>query len=265
MPTDDPAPIDDAPLDDEYELEDPDEDVLQLARERTAENLRAASVALEVDDAQRAMEERHVFSKDDSLRFQFQVKHLLIATAVLAIVMTLAQFAHGVAVLMVGVTAALIATHTYLNWAERKRLDEASARRAEAFRRVRERQAAAATGGPAAATMYDEQLDDDPLGDDPRDADPDDLDQAAKPRFQINFGMADMLLAFTVAAVVLGIGAAISFKLLSVVLGLVAVVGLLAYGVGIQPPSKVVTIWWVTLVMYVVLSFLEVVGVIGGE
>ncbi|TWT35848.1 hypothetical protein KOR34_07430 [Posidoniimonas corsicana] len=247
------SPPSDAPDDDEYELEAPDESVEQLARQRAAEDLRAAGESLEIDNAQRAMEERHMLDPDEGFNFQFQVKHLLVATAVLAIGMTLAKLMHGFAVLMIFITAGLFAAHWYLSWAERKRIEEASARRNEAVRRVRERQAAQAAGD---ATMYDEELEE---------ADAEFEEAVEQTRFRINFSFQDLMIAVTVAAVVMGIGAATSFQVLAVILGLVAVSGLLAYGLGVQPPSKVVLVWWMTLALYVVICLLQAVGVLGSD
>lgn len=240
--------------DDEYELEAPDEDVLEHARKRAAADFRQATDSLEIDNAQRAMEERHMLDPSDDFQFQFQTKHLLIATAVLAIGLTLAKLTNGFAVLMVGTTVALIITHWYLNRREQKRLDEASARRAEAVRKLRERQATENIGGPP-PTMYDEELEE---------ADAEFEAAVEESRFRLSFSFQDMMIAVTVAAVVMGIGAAIGSKALAVVLGLVAVTGLLTYALGVQPPARVVMVWWVTLLLYIVVCVLQAIGTLGG-
>ncbi|TWT76078.1 hypothetical protein Pla123a_28650 [Posidoniimonas polymericola] len=239
--------------DDDYELEAPDESVEQLARQRAAAEFRHATDSLEIDNAQRAMEERHMLDPSDSFQFQFQTKHLLIATAVLAIGLTLAKLTNGFAVLMVGTTVALIITHWYLNRREQQRIDEAAARRAEVVRRSRERQATENIGGPP--TMYDEELEE---------ADAELEAAVQESRFRLSFSFQDMMIAVTVAAVVMGIGAAIGAKALAVVLGLVAVTGLLTYAVGVQPPARVVMVWWVTLLLYIVVCVLQAIGTLGG-
>lgn len=248
--------------DDEYELEAPDESVEQLARQRAAAEFREATDSLAIDDAQRAMEERHMLDPSDDFQFQFQTKHLLIATAVLAIGLTLAKLTNGFAVLMVGTTVALIITHWYLNRREQQRLDEASRRRAEAVRKLRDRQATENIGGPA-PTMYDEELEE---------ADAEFEAAVEETRFRLKFSFLDMMIAITVAAVVMGIGAALSLalgpeggsKALAVVLGLVAVTGLLTYALGVQPPARVVMVWWVTLLLYIVVCVLQAIGTLGG-
>ncbi len=204
------------------------------------------------------MEERHVFEPEDlEFKFQFRVKHLLILTAVVSLVLGMREFFNGsfAAVLIVLTLIGLIAANAYLSFKERKRFEEASARRTAAIRRVRERQAAQQRGEPL--TMYDEEV---------HQADEAFADAVQADRFRFQFSLRELMIAMTVAAVVMGFASAVgSFTIVVVVLGLIAIVGLAAYGMGFEPPQPVVMVWWMTLVLYILACLARAAGLtIGG-
>ncbi|MCA9240152.1 MAG: hypothetical protein KDA37_08135 [Planctomycetales bacterium] len=245
---------------DDYELEDADTSVDALRTQRTREDIVRAAEALEIDEAQRAMEERHMLDPEDlNFKFRFQVKHLLVATTVLSIVLALGQLldANVIAMLLVLGMLGLIAANAYLAWEERKRFNAASERRSAAIRRIRERQAAQLAGD--APSMYDEQLEEEV-----QQADEEFAEAVEDERFRLSFSMRDLLTAFTVAAVVIGLSTLFGVKALALLLGLLAVAGLTAFGIGLKPPPAVVTVWWVTMALYILLSLARAVGLIGG-
>lgn len=241
---------------DEYELEAPDDSIVDFAKQQAAEDLERANEALEIDQAQKAMEERQMFDGEDiDFKFRFQIKHMLIATTVLSLVMSLTVLleANLFAVLLVLIFIGLAAAHAFLNYREQKRVEKASQLRMAALRRMREREAGHAPSEDL--TMYDEELE--PVDEE--------FEGAVKDeRLKLSFSVKDMLIATTVAAVVMGIGALMPPPVLAVLLGLVAVTGLAAYGLGAQPPKEVITVWWMTLAMYVLLCLGRATGVVGG-
>lgn len=246
---------------DDYELEDADSTIDEMRSQRTREDIERASEALEIDEAQRAMEERRLLDAEDlDFKFRFQVKHLLVGTTVLSIVLALGQLldANVIAMLLVLGMLGLIAANAYLAWEERKRFQAAAERRAAAIRRIRERQAAQLKNGPA-ATIYDEQLADEALQ-----ADEEFAEAVDDQRFRLSFSMRDLLIAFTIAAVVIGLSTLFGVKALALLLGILAVAGLTAFGIGLKPPPVVVTVWWVTMALYILLSLARAVGLVGG-
>src|SRR5262245_11871100 len=84
--------------DDEYELEPPDPDILSSDERRGREAIEASQTAIDVDEIYREAERKRGdeilenWVRNFPSSFRFQIKHLLIATAVLAIALTLARF-----------------------------------------------------------------------------------------------------------------------------------------------------------------------------
>ena len=81
------------------------------------------------------------------------------------------------------------------------------------------------------------------------------LEEREKRAFRFQFSLQELLLTMTVAAIVLAMihlfgGPAFTAS----VLGFVALIGLIMFSVGYDPPQMVVLGWWLILVLYVVVS-----------
>ena len=92
----------------EYEVEPPDAEVTAAAERRTREAMEASQATIDIDEIyrdageQRSEEILQNWFRDFKGGFRFQVKHLLIATAVLAIILTLYRLG------MLGVVAVVV-------------------------------------------------------------------------------------------------------------------------------------------------------------
>jgi len=242
---------------DEYELEPPDEHVIAGEKQRAKDALEATKSSIDINEIYRdAAQERSSeilenWFRDFKFGFRFQVKHLLIATAVLAIILTLAKLK------MLGTTAVILVMlgvaglYLYLQWQEKKAQDEATRRRHEMYARRRahfeqsKRVADLATGSatvpPVTALPVADEMDN--------------SETESRPKFRLRFSMAELLIAMTTAAVIFGLvqilgGASNTATLL----GFLALIGLVVHALGFEPPGVIVLGWWFILVLYVVLS-----------
>jgi hypothetical protein len=249
----------------DYELEPPDEEITAAAERRGKEAIEASRADIDIDEiyrdaGQRSSEEfLDGLLKNFKLRFRFQISHLLILTAVLAIVLTLAKLQLlGVAVFLL-IVFSVAGLFFYLQIQERKAEEEATRRREEMYARRRAQMQKTAGGGAPVATP-EHPLGPLPNGD--RTAVASDETWHAPPRqgFRFRFSMAELLIAMTTAAVVFGLVHVLgSPSNTATLLGFVALIGLIVHAVGFEPPGVVVLGWWFVLVLYVCLSILAAV------
>jgi hypothetical protein len=226
-------PIDD---DDDYELElEPvDPEILRLERERAQLRTESAVKRIDINEVYGDTSQYSDLEVDLSglRQFRFTTQHLLILTAVLALVLTLYQLTGGVKT-VVSVAAVLLAGGWW--WASRlERQQEAE----------RERRRAEFHGEQVAP------LDDDALG----------SERAPRSSFKFAFSTKELLLTTTAAAVTVALLRWIGPEALSMTLGFVALGGLAAYAIGFDPPRQVVLGWWILLVMYLAVGVLAMAG-----
>ncbi len=249
----------DAAADDaEYELEPPDPTVLS-AEDRHAKEV-ADATRLRVDIDEIYSESERQFGGEmleqwlRNFHFRFQVKHLFIATAVLAIALTLSRFGLLLETLLILGMLSIIGLYVYVQRQERKQQAEAERKREELYARCREQ-----LGKQGSATA---------LGEPSRPAEavpqsapvpPNEIDeiwQEARKQeaFRFRFSLRELIIAMTFAAVLLGMirifgGAAPT----ATILGTIAFAGLVAHALGFEPPQMVILGWWFVLVFYVFL------------
>jgi hypothetical protein len=243
---------------DEYELEPPDPTVLAEEQRRAQEALESTRMSIDIDEIYREVERdrgREIIEKWFRGRsFRFQIKHLLIATAVLAILLTLAKLDMMILV-VIGVMVSIVGIYLYFQWEEKKHQDEADRRRQELYARRRAQRgqqfpsadAVPATAEPAAPFEPPPLIQ----------SEVDEIWEKAQAeqKFEFRFSMQQLLAAMTAAAVIFGavhLGGASNAATL---LGLAALLGLVVHALGYEPPSMVVLAWWFILVLYVFLSF----------
>ena len=192
--------------------------------------------------------------------FRFQIKHLLIATAVLAIVLTLNW--HGLlgTTLVLLVMISVAGLYLYLQWQEKKQQDEANRRRQEMYARRR-----AHLGQPPHPLDGDEEVPEssaEPVATAPPPSDQ--VDEASKNAivrrpFRFQFSLRELMAAMTAAALIFGLVYVLgSPSNAATLLGFIALFGLVIHALGFEPPEVVVLGWWLILVLYVLLSVVAV-------
>lgn len=126
---------------DDYELEPPDAEVLAHEQRRAQESIDAARRAIDIDQIYRDTCERsgeEIFGEwFKNRRFQFQTKHLLIATAVLAVLLVLWKFSLLGDFVLIAAMGCVFGIYAFVEWREKQFRDEAERRRQEMYERAR--------------------------------------------------------------------------------------------------------------------------------
>jgi hypothetical protein len=135
-----PAPASNAPVseDDDYELEGPDEHILEAERRRTEQEIETAKASIDIDEIYRETEAAPDWSDMwKGLKFQYQRKQLIILTAVVAvIVLIMTQVGATLTIFAIGFIC-LVGVHGYLAWRENQRQEQLEVRRQEMYERAR--------------------------------------------------------------------------------------------------------------------------------
>ena len=234
--------------DDELELEPIDPEILKHQQKRTKRQSRDAEDAVDINAAFDQAETGDPVDLEQLKKFRFTTRHMLIVTALLAIVMTLTQKLGACMGLFVSGGIAMGSAWWFVMREERLRLKKIEARREEFAQRLAARRAVE-DGGPVPTSA-------------PK-IDPKELEQLnadwerennAQPAFRFSFSMKELMITFTVATVVLGLSTILGAGNVSLLLGLVALAGLLVQAFGVEMPPLVVLGWWLLLVLYILLS-----------
>lgn len=251
---------------DELELEPLDPTIVNAEQRRAKEIAEAVRISVNIDDiyrdAERSRGAEMLENWLKNFRFQFQTKHLLIATALLAIALTLSQLGLFWPAVMAVVMLSVAGLYSYLHLQDRKHQEEADRRRDELYKRRRElfrQQQANAAGKPTTPVELSPTPSATPL------SVSDDIWAEPKPKtpFRFQFSLRTLIIAISAAAVLLGV-----MRLLggpgptAVILGFIAVTGLIAHALGFEAPAPLILGWWLILVLYVVLSIVS--GIISG-
>lgn len=254
----------------DYELEPVDAEVLAAEQRRARDLVEEAELAIDVDEIFRVRDRHpdHDLPGQHSgrFRFRFQVKHLLVAMAVMSVVMTLWHLGILVAVLVVLLVAGVVGTFTYMEVKQQRQWVEANRRWEEKFERRRaflERRMRPPTrSADALPSIYDDY----PFGDAAPVATPEFLRRGpnetnrARQRFRFQFSLWQMLVAMTVVCVVLGLTYIVGSPVLTAaLLAIVILGGLAARALGVEPPETVRLSWWLLIALYVVASLAAVV------
>jgi hypothetical protein len=254
------AGADDGDSDAELELEPPDPQVLAAERQRAAAAINAHRKVINIDEVYRDIDANRDseivaewVDRFRNYRFQFQIRHLLILTAVVAMLLAIRQWINLGTVFIVGIMLAVAGVSLYLKLEENKR-QEATNRRRQKMYAERRAQQGVQTG---------QRVDDDDFEDEPA---PSRLREETPPpaapgrNFRLQFSLSQMFVVITVAAVVLGLGGAMGGMAgLATICGLVALAGLIVLVLGFNLPEVVVFGWWMMLALYVLLSLLSAI------
>jgi len=253
-----PPTSDDWDNDADYELEPPDADVLAAEERRAKDALEASRSSIDIEEIYRE-ESRDRGGEilqewTRNLKFRFQVKHLLIGTALLAIALTLWRWGMLGTTLVILTMLSIAGLYLYLQWQEKKQRDEAERQRREMYarRRAHFENRGGSTADDAAEAKPEPIAPPPPL--------PNETDEVwqatmTQEKFRIRFSLREMMLAITAAAVILGLVQVLGgADKAATLLGFVALIGLVVHALGFEPPEIVVLGWWLILVLYVLLS-----------
>lgn len=247
---------------DEYELEPPDPEVIAAEERHARQVIDASQATIDIDEIyqdagrQRSEEILENWFRDFKFRWRFRVKHLLIATAVLAILLTLAKWGALGTVAVFAVMFSVAGLFFYLQWQERKAEEEAARRRREMYARRRTHMEKIAQGGTAVAPDAEtpSAKSAPPV---PTTTEDEWKEATASEKFRFRFSVGQMMIALTTAAIIFGLVRALGGPSnTATILGFVALVGLVIHAAGFEPPSVIVLGWWLVLVLYVLLSIL---------
>ncbi|MEM9352199.1 MAG: hypothetical protein AAGA92_04230 [Planctomycetota bacterium] len=240
-----PHPDDDEDDDLELEIEPVDPEILAREKQRVAEKAKRAEASIEFDDLYDRSEADELMDFNWVKDFRFTTRHLLVATALLAIYFTLINLFNFAA----GTFVAFLLSVSYGWWfvrrEEARKEAELEKRRAAYKARLRaERKGEPLTDGRPPLEF---------------DASPDDASPnnavGKGAAFRPSFSVKELLIGMTVAAVFLAsakfVGGTDNLALL---LGFLSLGGLLVNAFGFEPPKQVTLAWWWLLVLYIGVS-----------
>lgn len=233
-------PTDNEDDDFELELEAVDPEILEHARQRATRHVQeseARAARLETFDAP---SEADGLGLDDLKGIRFTTAHLLVATAALAVIMSLARTSGCNGLFFGGLV--LLAFGWW--WVLKKERDE---------RRERERRRLEIEVRLAAARQTGQKQPVPMEGLEPSEELP-----PEKPALTFSFSVKQLFWAFTVVGLVLGLAAVMGTQNASWMLGAIAVLGLILHAIGIELPGIIVFGWWVLLVLYVFMSLVAI-------
>jgi hypothetical protein len=191
----------------------------------------------------------------NNFRFQFQIKHLLILTAVVAVGLTVAQmkiFGAVLAILaLVGAGGAL----AYMDLQQQRRWAAAQRRFLEKYEKRRqffERRLRPQAGNEQdAPTIYDDLN----FGEGPGYAEWATETSGARAPLRFQFSLWQLFLTVTIASLGLGLIYLMGGPAnVATLLGFIALGGLFIYAFGFEPPEFVVLSWWFVLLLYIIVS-----------
>lgn len=238
-------PLDDDDDDLELELEPVDPDIVAHQRARVEQKNEEIAARIDVKELFPDREYSDLDVDWSSLKqFHFTTQHLLGLTAIVAIVMSLYLRIQGCSTLFVVGVVAVAAGWFYVMRLERRQEAERERLRAEFLARG---PTPVGVGGTTNAPAVKEAAPTDAVVEPPR------------PRIDLKFAFSlkEALITMTVAAVTLGLIRWQGVDRMAIVLGLVALVGLIVQATGFQAPRIVVLGWWLLLVMYFFLALYE--------
>jgi hypothetical protein len=257
------SPPEVTPDDEEYELEAPDPAILSAEKRHAQEVAEQVRASIDIDeiyrDAERSRGTEIIENWVRNFQYRFQVKHLLIATAVVAMALALAKLGYLLPTLVILLVGSIVGLYSYLNWEERKQQAEAYQKRQELYAKRREQ---LQSKGMSPAGIEPQPNRPMPAPNAPPACETQDMweEPAAPEPVRIQFSLRSLLIAMTIAAVSLGM-----IRVLggpgptATILGLIAVAGLVIHAIGFEPPQSVILGWWFVLVLYVVLSIVGAV------
>jgi hypothetical protein len=234
----------------ELELEPVDPEIIAHAQARGQHVVESAVKKIDVDE----LYEGHSNYSDLELdlsglkSFRFTTRTLLLITAILAIGMTVKLVLGGCMVIFLSMLAAVALGWPWVSKLDRQQELERARRREEFFAAKGQ-----SAGGAAAAIATSTSKPASPF--DPEVAAPSAADaepEEKRPFFDVKFAfsMKELFITMTVVAVAMGLSKLIAGEYLAMILGFIALGGLITNASGYEPPRLVVLGWWLLMVFY---------------
>jgi hypothetical protein len=233
--------------DDEYELEPVDPDVLKHQQDRAQRKTREAEDSVDINAVFDQDELVDPIDVEQLKQFRFTTRHLLIATALLSMVMTLYVQLGGCMSVFVSSCVALATGWWFVMREERRRMEKVAAARKRYKQRLAARRAVE-DGQPLPDFDAEEAVE----------ASEEEEPMPAGLRF--TFSMKEIMITFAVASVILAFAQILGFENAALVLGFVALAGLLVQAFGVELPPLIVFGWWLLLVLYLAYSLWSTFG-----
>ena len=232
--------------DDEYELEPIDPEVIKHQEERARRKTREAEDSVDINEVFESVDVGDPVDFDSLKQFRFTTRHLLMATAIVALVMTAVVKSESACMgLFVSGCAALAAGWWYVLREEKRRLEKIEADR-QRFKEKLAARRAVEDGKPVPPKVSDEKFEQlNAEWESENDAQPD---------FKFAFSTKELLITFTVAALILAFAQILGASNAALLLGMIALVGLLVQAFGVDLPAIVTLGWWILMVLYILLS-----------
>ena len=234
-------------LDDDLELEPVDPDILEHERLRTQRKIRDVEDRVDIDELVAPETQVDPYSFDDLKKFRFSIRHLMIATAVCALLLTLYIRLEGYMTMLVGGCAALGVGW----WLVLRKERQQTLARQKLTEQMKERiaaQRAAEDGKPLEPNQLAQAASDIRAMD-------------AKPAFSFSFSMQQLMATFAIVAVALGLSQWLAGGLenAALLLGFIALAGLALHALGVELPPIIVLGWWMLLVLYLFIGLIAAV------
>ncbi|QDT75414.1 hypothetical protein [Lacipirellula limnantheis] len=236
----------------ELELEPVDPEIIAHAQARAQHTVESAVKKIDVDE----LYEGHSGYSDLELNlsglksFRFTTRTLLLITAILAIGMTVKLILGGCMAIFLGMVAAVALGWYWVSKLDRQQESE-RARRREDFFASKGRPAAGTatapgTAPPMPASPFDPEL--------PAAADVEPLEKPPFFDVKFAFSMQELFITMTAAAIAMGLSMLMPREYLAMILGFIALGGLVTNASGYVPPRLVVLGWWLLMVFYLAVS-----------
>ena len=242
--------------DEEYELEPLDPAIVAAEQRRAQEVAQRARVPIDIDAVYEEAEHNRgaeiVEGWLRNFKYRFHIKHVVMGTALLAIVVAIASAGYLVPAITVFVLGSLLSIFFYMGWEDRKHQQVADQKREEIYAQRRKRALSATSFSEATETAPPPLPEPAPV-----------IAAAAEPAtepappepFRIQFSLRSMIIAMTIAALTFGMIHALGGPgQTATILGLIAVAGLVIHALGFEPPQSVILGWWFILALYVLLT-----------
>ena len=236
----------------ELELEPVDPEIIAHRQERAQHAVDSAVKKIDVDE----LYEGHSAYSDLELdlsglkSFRFTTRTLLLITGILAIGMAIGVTWGGCMVIFLGMVAAISLGWYWVAKLDRQQDLERARRREEFFAGKGQPAASATAAAPPAkpASPFDPEV--------PAPAPAEGPPIEKRPFFDVkfSFSMQELFITMTVVAVAMGLSMVIAGPYLAMILGLIALGGLVVNASGYEPPRQVVLGWWLLMVFYLAVS-----------
>jgi hypothetical protein len=240
--------------DDELELEPVDPEILAHRQERAQHAVDSAVKKIDVDE----LYEPHSNYSDLELdlsglkSFRFTTRTLLLVTAILAMGMTVKIMLGNCMMIFVGMLAAVAVGWYWVSKLDREQELERARRREEFLANTGKPAANAAAATSASPSKPASPFDPEVPASAAAEAEP----IEKRPFFDVKFAfsMKELFITMTAVAVSLALLRWITPEYIAMLLGFVALGGLIANASGYEPPRLVVLGWWLLMVFYLAIG-----------